>query len=60
MSGDNHIFEIRLVVGIPNYTDNIETSALDFVLPLIVDDPEILIIDSSEQKMKIVPEGEKS
>lgn len=59
MNNDSVIFEIRLRVAVPNYGTEHEISALDWILELLRHDSEITVLDTFEQKMKLVAEGDE-
>jgi len=57
VNDDTMFFEIRLHVSIPNYGVG-QVSALDAILELLRHDAEIVVLDTFEQKLKLVAEGD--
>lgn len=57
MNNDSLFFEIRLRIAIPN-TVIAEVSPLDWILELLRHDSEITVLDTFEQQMKLVAEGD--
>ena len=52
---DSFIYTVTMVVAIPNYSttfdDKYNVSALDVILNVISNEPEITVLDSNESKL---------
>lgn len=55
---DSHLFKVTLVVAITKYSttfgDEHDVTALDLIVEMISNDPEIAIIDMKETKLELV------
>jgi len=48
------LFEVRLLIAVPDYGVG-EASALDPILDLLSHDSEIVVLDTAEKLMRVVP-----
>ena len=55
---DSHLFSVTLVVALPNYSttfgNEYNVTALDVILDMISNEPEIEVLDSKEMKLGLV------
>jgi hypothetical protein len=55
---DSHLYKVTLVVAIPNYSTTFgnehHVTALDMILDIVGNEPEIAVLDSKETKLRLV------
>ena len=55
---DSHLYKVTLVVAIPNYSttfaNEYNVSALDIILDIIGNEPEMEVLDAKEMKLGLV------
>jgi len=55
---DSHLYSVTLVVSIPNYSttfgNEYNVTALDVILDMISNEPEMEVLDSKETKLGLV------
>jgi len=55
---DSHLYRVTLVVAIPNYSTTFgnehQVTALDMILDIVGNEPEIAVLDSKETKLRLV------
>jgi hypothetical protein len=54
---DSHLYSVTLVVAIPNYSTTVNehhVTALDMILDIVGNEPEIAVLDSKETKLRLV------
>lgn len=55
---DSHLYSVTLVVAIPNYSttfgNEYHVTALDMILDIVGNEPEIAVLDSKETKLRLV------
>lgn len=55
---DSHLYKVTLVVALPNYSltfgNEYNVTALDVILDIIGNEPEMEVLDSKEMKLGLV------